>query len=357
MFTIKAKAILYGKELQVKNANIIIENSKISKITNSKETKGRVIEADLCMPGLINAHTHIADFFLFGKIQERDVEALFGINGIKQRMLAKAKDEEIISGMKKALCLMQKTGTTTFCDFREGGLDGIRLLKYALSDFKINPIILGRPKEMKFDKNEILNLLTESDGLGLRSPNDWSDIELNKFRKITKNKLLATHVSETKEMVAESIQKYGQEDTERCEKSRFDFCVHSIYSKKSTNLPIVVCPRSNFKTKIGMPKIREYIQKKVVCLGTDNFMLNEPNLFLDMQFVLENYPISAKEVVKMCTSNAIDLFKIKRGAILEGNYADFVLFNDIDLDNLYEYIIYNENNICDVIINGESIYE
>jgi len=71
MFTIKAKAILYGKELQVKNANIIIENSKISKITNSKETKGRVIEADLCMPGLINAHTHIADFFLFGKIQER----------------------------------------------------------------------------------------------------------------------------------------------------------------------------------------------------------------------------------------------------------------------------------------------
>ena len=39
---------------------------------------------------------------------------------------------------------MIKKGITTFIDFREGGLDGVLLLKSALNSIPIRCIILGR---------------------------------------------------------------------------------------------------------------------------------------------------------------------------------------------------------------------
>ena len=46
--------------------------------------------------------------------------------------------------MRKTVKSMLKKGTTTFVDFREGGLDGVLLMQKALSNIPIRSIILGR---------------------------------------------------------------------------------------------------------------------------------------------------------------------------------------------------------------------
>ena len=54
---------------------------------------------------------------------------------------------------------MLRKGITTFVDFREGGLDGIFLLKKVLSNLPIRSIILGRLEyyqELKSDQEKIL---------------------------------------------------------------------------------------------------------------------------------------------------------------------------------------------------------
>jgi hypothetical protein len=39
---------------------------------------------------------------------------------------------------------MLKNGIVAFADFREGGLDGVKLLRRAVSGLKIKPLVLGR---------------------------------------------------------------------------------------------------------------------------------------------------------------------------------------------------------------------
>ena len=46
--------------------------------------------------------------------------------------------------MKNTCLSMIRKGITTFVDFREGGLDGVFLLKKTLSNLPIRSIILGR---------------------------------------------------------------------------------------------------------------------------------------------------------------------------------------------------------------------
>ncbi|NIT99433.1 MAG: amidohydrolase family protein, partial [Nitrosopumilaceae archaeon] len=46
--------------------------------------------------------------------------------------------------MNNSCRTMIKRGITTFVDFREGGIDGIYLLKKALHNLPIRSIILGR---------------------------------------------------------------------------------------------------------------------------------------------------------------------------------------------------------------------
>ena len=46
--------------------------------------------------------------------------------------------------MRKTVKSMLKKGTTTFVDFREGGLDGVLLIQNVLSNIPIRSIILGR---------------------------------------------------------------------------------------------------------------------------------------------------------------------------------------------------------------------
>ena len=84
----------------------------------------------LSAPPVVNAHTHIGDAFI--TLHHRyTLQKLVGPGGLKHKWLQQAAPGQILEGMKKALQEMKKSHTTHFCDFREGGLQGVQYLTKA----------------------------------------------------------------------------------------------------------------------------------------------------------------------------------------------------------------------------------
>ena len=133
------------------------------------------------MPGFINAHTHIGDsigkdFTINSSVDQR----IHPVFGIKSKILKNTSSENLVNFMKNTCYSMIRKGITTFVDFREGGLDGVILLKKATTDIPIRSIIMGRldfyqtageikqnsafPKEKSHQLDEILS---KCDGIGV----------------------------------------------------------------------------------------------------------------------------------------------------------------------------------------------
>ena len=99
----------------------------------------------LACPGFINSHTHVGDSV--GK----DIGVNFSFNGrvhpvqgIKKRILDGTDRETLVKFVRGSLFSMMNKGIVAFADFREGGPEGVKLLKDAISDLPIKCMIFGR---------------------------------------------------------------------------------------------------------------------------------------------------------------------------------------------------------------------
>ncbi|WP_455391750.1 amidohydrolase family protein [[Eubacterium] cellulosolvens] len=258
------------------------------------------------IPLLTNCHTHLGDAIAYGRQMSGDLESLVAPpDGLKFRILRESTPEDLISAMHRAMERMLSTGTGTFIDFREEGTVGVELLTKSVSKLPIQALIMGRPKELRYSKEELACLLPMVDGIGLSSLTDWEYSEIEKIATEVKRKgkLLALHASER-----------THEDLDKILKLRPDFLVHMTYGSDSDfetlaalEIPIVLCLRSNIFFK-NIPNIPKMLEKDVaLVLGTDNAMFNSPNLFkeLEIGFKLANRfgQVSPKEMFKMITLN------------------------------------------------------
>jgi len=257
----------------------------------------------LIVPTFVNAHTHIGDSFIREeniKLPKNVEELVAPPGGLKHKLLRETSDEDIIKGMEKSIDIMIKNGIEVFCDFRESGVLGISQLKAALQFWKISPIILGRPDSLEYDKNETDILLKNSDGIGLSSISDWDYSELQKIARQTKNKnkIFAIHASEL-----------IREDIDKILDLKPNFLVHMVKATeadlvrvKESNIPVVACPRSN--AFFGL-KANVIMMKKVgidIMLGTDNAMLNSPNILDEMTYLNAQFnEFSTEELLNMIT--------------------------------------------------------
>jgi cytosine/adenosine deaminase-related metal-dependent hydrolase len=94
---------------------------------------------------------------------------------------------------------------------------------------------------------------------------------------------------------------------------------------------IVCCPRSNAALTNGFPPLREILESGGA-LGTDNVMVNSPDMFREMEFAYKTLVGSTKKpfydvrsVLKAATLNARQLLHLKPLSV--GGDADFVLLN------------------------------
>jgi len=390
---LKNISILYGNNLKfIEQTNVLITNNTFQKIHSKIKPAGhKVVNCDglLLIPGLINSHTHIGDSIAKDISLDKDPDSKINpIFGIKQKILRETEPKKLIHFMRKTMKSMLKKGITTFVDFREGGLEGIFLLQKALADLPIRAIILGRieyyQSKSQIKRNtsiplsyqsQIEQLVKNCNGIGISGSNENSDLSLKQFSKT--KKIRAIHCAETKQSYFISKQLRKKTEPERCILLKPDFLIHMTYATKndlkfvSKKIKgIVVCPRANASLAEGIPNVDQMLKAKCnVAIGTDNVMINSPDMFREMDFLwkvtmgIQKKRIDPKKILKMATVNAGKLLDKKIGCIKEGYLADgvFIKKDNLDLDplqNPYASIVHraNENSIKAVMIEGEIIY-
>ncbi|MEK0366471.1 MAG: amidohydrolase family protein [Nitrosopumilus sp.] len=386
--------MLSGKELDfISNTNILIHKNLFKKIQpkikSSVKEKSIDCEGLLLIPGFINAHTHIGDSIGKDVILNSSVDKrIHPVFGAKSKILKNTSPENLANFMKNTCHSMIRKGITTFVDFREGGLDGVILLKKVLSNIPIRSIILGRvefyqrPSEIRKnqpfprDKNEDLTeLLKKCDGLGISGANENSTSVLNHYSKTTKLRVI--HSSETKQSVSTSKKVTRKSETVRALSLKPHFLVHMTFASKSDlcavakkTRGIVICPRANSSLAEGIPDI-ELMQKAgcTLALGTDNVMINSPDMFREMDFLwkvtmgIHKKRINPKEILKMATVNGGKLLKKDIGVIETGKIADCIFLDKHALDlepmhNPYASIVHraSESAIRAIMIGGKIVY-
>ncbi|MGH1566444.1 MAG: amidohydrolase family protein [Nitrosopumilus sp.] len=391
---IKNISVLLGPELDfISNTDIKIQNKIFKQIhPNIKSNvKDESVDCEglLLIPGFINAHTHIGDSI--GKdvtLNSSVNKKIHPVFGVKSKILKNTFEPNLANFMKNTCYSMIQKGITTFVDFREGGLDGVTLLKKVLSDVPLRCIILGRiefyqgtneiKKNLSFPKEKVKDLTTllkECHGLGISGANENSTSVLNYYSKTTQ--LRAIHSSETKQSISVSKKITGISETQRALSLKPDFLVHMTHASKDDLFTvaqktkgIVICPRANASLAEGIPDI-ELMQKTgcTIALGTDNVMINSPDMFREMDFLwkvtmgIHKRRINPKEILKMATVNGGKILKKDIGVIKTGKIADCIFLDKHALDlepmhNPYASIVHraSESAIKAVMIGGKIIH-
>jgi cytosine/adenosine deaminase-related metal-dependent hydrolase len=275
-------------------------------------------EADVTgvlVPSLVNAHTHVGDFALRGRIPaDIGLEALVAPpHGLKHRLLAETPPDVLREGMRAALAEAREGGTSVLFDFREGGPDGARALKEVAGP---RAVVLGRP----------VAALPEADGLGLSAMRDVGLDEARAQRDAARRagKRFAMHWSEAEAESVDALLDLAP-----------DFAVHALHVEEDglrrvaeAGIPLVACPRSNARLAKRLPDVRAWLDAgAAACLGSDNAMLQTTGLLDELRFAREALPdVRPAELVAMAVDaprERLDPPGLMR-AWREGEPADFV---------------------------------
>ncbi len=291
------------------------------------------------IPTIFNSHVHIGDAFIKNKVDNlpHDLEKLVAPpNGLKHRFLKSASDKEIIKGMGDSIEYMMSKGTSHFCDFREGGLYGVELLKKTVGRYSnsIESIVLSRPSAMRYSRDEIEVLLEESDGIGLSSISDWDYDTIEKIANTTKHKkkIFAIHASE----------RY-RENIDQILDLKPDFLIHMVYATiddlervRDNGIPIVVCPRSNlfFNLKPNIDLMRK--SDVTILLGTDNVMISNPDVLEEVRWLKEHFKdFTVQKLLDMVTYLPRKIFGLPRPSFEEGSKANLVVLDTKSLKVIF----------------------
>lgn len=350
-------SLLLGKELDyVEKGYVAIEDGRIrSAAAGNYKGSGKILDGNgfLMMPGFINAHTHIGDSI--GK----DVAASDGLNarvhpvfGAKKKILQKSQPEHLKTFIRNSAISMMKKGIVAFADFREDGREGVALLKEAIAGLPVKCVALGRvnyysnPKDAAGLPHEAVEqaqqVLEMADGLGISGANENTDMALSQYRQMARKKLVAIHAAESKETIEFSKVHTGRSEVDRVmDYLKPDFVVHMtnatedeilLVAKRRTG--VVVCPRANGVLGAGIPRVAKLLRQGcLVAIGTDNVMLNSPDIMRELDYIwkasraTEGEMIEPRELLKMATVNAAEILRLNSGCIEAGRAADLIFID------------------------------
>ena len=317
--------IIYGDDFQAEKGYIAIRDGIITEFGQGH------VESDLngiICPRFVNAHVHLGDS-AFKDPPFLPLSELVGPGGYKSRMLERIQREMLIEGMERSLHLMLSSGTIAFADFREGGAAGVAMLQEALKDMPLLAYILGRPDASQTEIPE------SCWGLGISSTRDHSPeiIAESVAQARRKNQAVGIHAGEA-----------GRDDIEGALALQPDFLVHmnraedaDLRQVASRGISVVVCPRSNLMTGVGLPPVAAMARHGInLAAGTDNVMISSPDMFEEMHLIANALLHDDRQVFKMCTLNGAKIVGLDRrlGSIQEGKEGR-VMVLDGNSDNLW----------------------
>ncbi len=355
-------AALTGTELElVQKTDILVSNGKIAAIGEHDATAGaEVIDGRglVAIPGFVNAHVHLNDSPLKDIGVGRKMQELVDpTRGLKRTGLAGLSLEARADAMSSALAEMVAAGVTTAVNFHEEGSAIIKMLceRSANAPILIN---LCRPPSYSdteairgnsgYSDKEIASFsrtLEEFDGIGLSGANEYSSLAMEQISMLGGG-FRAIHAAESSETVAVSRRITGMSEVERVIEHYKPHLIihmtnadeHDIRLAAGKGAAVVCCPRSNAILGTGSPPVRQLLDSGMnIGLGTDNLMINSPDMFREMDFMsrisrlsgLDPAAIASADVLRMATAWGAAAVGIsgRTGALRAGLDADIVLLD------------------------------
>lgn len=391
---------------QLKNGAIVIEKDRFKEIGKSRELERKYKNAEkviegkgkVALPGLINAHGHLAMTLLRGYADDLTLEDWW-LNYVYPAE-SKFGKKEVYWGSLLAMAEMLKSGTTCFSDFyyyqgetaraaRQIGMRGV--LGCAFLDA---PTFEYKDSETAFRSAEKTIKAVENDNLikVLVAPHMFQTTSLKTYRRVKdfarrNNLLLQTHTSETKQEVEFSLKKYKQRPVEVLaknkildEKTSLAHCCwlnsREIKILAKTGASAIHCPVSNMKLASGFAPLPEMLKAGVnVALGTDGACSNNNlDIMEEMKFAallhkgrrLDPTIINSQTVLDMATINGAKALGWDQeiGSLESGKKADLIIvdFNRPHLapvHNIVSHLVYSASgsDVETTIINGKIVME
>jgi len=263
-----------------REGSVAVEDGVVADVSRRKAREP--VAKGLILPAFANAHTHAGDAVVRQELVGTLEELVAPPRGLKHRVLAAARDADVVAAMRAYFVAMLRTGTASFWDFREMGVRGLRQIYEAALGLPVRPFVLGRPAKMSYRQEEVRAILRACDGIGLSSLLDWDASDAAKLARDAHaaGKAFALHASER-----------VREDIDRVLDLKPDLLVHLLAATDADleriadeGVPVAVCPRSNafFGKVLDLPRlVRAGIP---FLLGTDNAMVNAPSMLREMDF-------------------------------------------------------------------------
>ncbi|HEY9641835.1 MAG TPA: amidohydrolase family protein [Coleofasciculaceae cyanobacterium] len=356
--------VLHGPELEPRRCQRFgVEGDTIKHLELGEHCPAIAQGTLVIIPGLHNCHTHMGDACLpDGATGMTLEEGFFRPQGYKYRELAKQGERDHLAHITNHLRYMARTGTTTHIDFREQGVYGSQLLRQASQQTGVRSVILGQFDHVPFTAADLhhnqasLNaaafaelqaVLAVADGFSESTMNDLTDPAWRQIRELTAQtgQLRAIHCLENSGYREVSLAVTGRGDLERAlDIYQPHLVIHAtvanqaeidLLSRDRTN--VVLNPRANANLGLPLPPIAPLIASQAnLLLGTDNGLLNSPNLFAELDFT---YKVAKSQfgnaiqpdpttILKMATSNIRPVLGGDSYGYLEaGLPADFVVLN------------------------------
>ncbi|AEA47143.1 amidohydrolase family protein [Archaeoglobus veneficus] len=378
-------------------ANIGIEGNRIAYV-GKEDVKGEFeIDAGgkLVMPGLFNAHTHLAMTLLRGYVE--DMPLMDWLSRVWQ-VEAKLSEEDVYWGSMLGILEMIKSGTTAFADMyfhmdevaKAVGETGIRaVLSYGMIESGDDE---KGEKELKIGTEFVKDWDGAFNGrikaiFGPHAPYTCSPEFLLKVKERAEelDTLIHIHVAETRQEFEDIKKRYGKTPVRLLDDigflSKRVIVAHGVWVEddeisilKERGVSVVHNPASNLKLAAGIARVTDMLNAGVnVCLGTDGAASNNTyNLFEEIKLasLLQKVAtgradaLKASDVLTMATRNGYRAYGLNGGKIEEGMLADIIMLdakrcNYVPSYNPLYSVVYASYGceVTHVIVDGELILE
>lgn len=382
----------------LKNKAVLIEGNVIYDIVDWEETKNYDIdeiyggEGYLLIPGLINAHTHVAMTKFRGLGDDLPLD--IWLNEVIWPMEKEWSEEEIYRWALIGIAEAISNGSTTINDHyffaneiaKAAKELGVRaFIGHTVMDIQ-GPETMNLKKGFKFFKEwKKEELVTPT--LAPHATDTCSKELLSEIKEFAEkeNALIHMHVSQSKEEVLRVKRRERLLPVEYLRDvgilGKSFIGVHGVYlSEKEVEIysqsgaTLVHCPTSLAKLEGEIAPIIALWEKGTnIALGNDCAVSNNTmDMILEMKFaaILNKVKMGdptkakAKEVFYWATLGGAKALGIKAGLIEKGYLADLVLINTKKLyflpkDNILSHLVYSAkgNDVEKVFVNGNLIYD
>ena len=386
----KGSIVIEGNNIKM----VTDDHSKIEDFKHAHKTDITVIDASgkIVMPGLINAHTHVA-MALLRSISD-DVPLMEWLNQHIWPIEGKMTSSDILIGAKLGILEMMLGGTTTFVDMYPYEEAVAEAAEYAGIRAVVSPCVMDfRMPHFEEDWKAVNKRFSDSSlvkiAVGPHAIYTCSDENMKRAVSLSRESgsIIHIHHSETADEDHIVREKYGINPTEYLLKAgvleRPTLAAHCVYMSDSDieifakkSVSVAYNPQSNMKLSSGIAPISRMLSRGVnVAIGTDGAASNND---LDMweelrtasllQKVATKDPcvLPAYQVLRMATVNGARAIGMegKLGVIANGALADVIM---IDINkphmfphtNLISELVYSckASDVDTVIINGKIVVE